>query len=151
MINTQIHCLNATFHRFPRFPRNVLCSSASPPHILYASSPCLSLRLHRLAIEAHSPCPSESRHTPPQISLSTTLGSLRTNSTTIARRFADGELGLIRPKHHLYSTPPVEPLFGTAASSDWIALIGFARSFEVRTLYFVFFYVRTSAPFSPLP
>jgi len=62
--------------------------SALPP------SPLLALcRLHRLAIDPHHFFFSKFRHISPQISLPTTLGSLRTASTTVAHRLEDGELG----------------------------------------------------------
>lgn len=55
----------------------------------------------------------------------------------------------IRPKHHLCSPSPVEPLFGTTASSDRVIAYG---SFAfLRTSYCLVFLIRTSARFPRLP
>jgi len=111
-------------------PRDGFCACGSTSLHKHASSLRPSLRHHRLAIDAHSLVISISRHTSPQTSLLTTLGSPRAANTTVARSLEDGEVGP-----------------STSALSDRIVIYGFHTLSYVHRL---FFYQNTRSP-SSLP
>jgi len=106
-------------------------TSASPPHIRLVPSPL-------------PPPPSPRNRRPFSLSFRITphlASDLATDNAQIAQSRQHNNRApprgwRIGPKHHLCSTPPIEPLFGTTASLERITLIRFSGSFVRFTLSF---------------